>query len=137
MPVNCGDANLTGEAAVVDGADLAAFITAVAGVVVARHIVGSELDSLIQQLPTAWPRRRTETGRELPLVPPTVLAAASDAAGNLWVSLAVPFTYVYDPRGDRVRIVQFRAAGIMSPTSLFFAPDGRLLVTPGCYDFRP
>jgi hypothetical protein len=29
------------------------------------------------------------------------------------------------------------AAGTIRPTSLFFTPDGRLLVTPGCYEFRP
>ena len=77
-----------------------------------RHIEGPELDAAIQQLPTTWPRSRSESGRELPLVPPMVRAAAVDSAGNLWVSLAVPFTYVYSPQGDRIRVVQFRAAGI-------------------------
>jgi hypothetical protein len=33
--------------------------------------------------------------------------------------------------------VQFRAAGIVSPNSLFFAKNGRLLVTPGLYEFDP
>jgi hypothetical protein len=33
--------------------------------------------------------------------------------------------------------VQFRAAGILAPSSLAFARDGRLLVTPGCYMFQP
>jgi hypothetical protein len=33
--------------------------------------------------------------------------------------------------------VQFYAAGIMAPTSLSFARDGQLLVTPGCYVFDP
>jgi hypothetical protein len=33
--------------------------------------------------------------------------------------------------------VQFRAAGMLEPTSLFFAHSGRLLVTPGCYEFQP
>jgi hypothetical protein len=29
------------------------------------------------------------------------------------------------------------ASFLISPTSLFFTTDGRLLVTPGCYEFRP
>jgi hypothetical protein len=33
--------------------------------------------------------------------------------------------------------VQFAAAGTISPTSLFFTRDGRLLIIPGCYEFRP
>jgi hypothetical protein len=33
--------------------------------------------------------------------------------------------------------VQFRGAGILAPDSLFFARDGRLLVTPGLYEFKP
>jgi len=31
--------------------------------------------------------------------------------------------------------VQFRAAGIMSPSSLFFGSNGRVLVTPGLFEF--
>jgi len=50
------------------------------------------------------------------------------------MSLAgIPFTYVYDPTGERIRVVQFRGAGLISPSGLFFAPDGpgfvRLTVT--------
>jgi hypothetical protein len=33
--------------------------------------------------------------------------------------------------------VQFRGAGIIAASSLWFKPDGRLLVTPGCYEFDP
>jgi hypothetical protein len=55
----------------------------------------------------------------------------------LWISFTVPFTYVYDADGEKVRVVQFRGAGTVAPTSLFFAHDGRLLVTPGCYVFKP
>jgi hypothetical protein len=51
------------------------------------------------------------------------------------VSLVAGFTYVYDGNGEKRRTIQFRAAGPIAPTSLFFAPDGRLLVTPGCYEF--
>jgi hypothetical protein len=101
-----------------------------------RHIEGVELDPVISALPTKWPRRKTEGGEELPIIPPTVLAAAVDRTGNLWVSLGVGCTYVYDLKGERIRVVQFRAAGLMAPTSLFFSSTGRLLVTPGCYEFR-
>ena len=63
--------------------------------------------------------------------------AAVDAAGRLWIALTLPFTYVFDPDGEKIRVVQFRAAGILAPSSLAFARDGRLLVTPGCYMFQP
>jgi hypothetical protein len=101
-----------------------------------RHIEGVELDGYLATMPTRWPTRRVED-RELPLVPPVIRAAAVDGRGRLWVSLTQPFTYVYDSRGDKVRTVQFKAAGIIAPTSLFFTKAGRLLVTPGCYEFAP
>ena len=101
-----------------------------------RHIEGVELDPVIGALPTKWPRRKTEGGAELPIIPSTVLTAAVDRTGNLWVSLSVGYTYVYDPNGERVRVVQFRAAGLTAPTSLFFSSTGRLLITPGCYLFQ-
>lgn len=100
-----------------------------------RHIEGRELDDVVRTLPTMWPRRTVEPGGELPLVPPTVRTAAVDPDGNLWIALMVPYTYVYDTSGDKVRMVQFRAAGLLGPTSLFFADRRRLLVTPGCYEF--
>ena len=100
-----------------------------------RHIEGREIDDIISRLPTTWPKRTTSEG-EMPLVTPTVRAAAVDPAGNLWVSFAgAPYTYVYDRDGEKIRAVQFRAAGIVSPHSLFFGPAGRLLVTPGLYEF--
>jgi hypothetical protein len=103
-----------------------------------RHIEGVELDRAIAALPTVWPRRPGEgRDRDLPLVVPMVRAAAADAQGNLWVALVQPYTFVYDAGGDKARVVQFRAAGVISPTSLFFAASGRLLVTPGCYEFTP
>jgi hypothetical protein len=101
-----------------------------------RHIEGIELDAYLASLPTLWATRQT-ADRELPLVLPAIRAAAVDGRGQLWISLAQPYTYVYDARGDKVRTVQFTAAGTVSPTSLFFTRDGRLLVTPGCYEFRP
>jgi len=101
-----------------------------------RHIEGREIDAVVTNLPATWPAR-TGGGGELPLVTPTVQAAAVDARGRLWVSLAVGCTYVYDADGDRMRIVRFRGAGLVSPTSLSFSPKGRLLVTPGLYEFDP
>jgi hypothetical protein len=98
-----------------------------------RHVEGVELDAAIQDLPEVWPRR-AETGR-FPLVPPLVRTAAIDPDGRLWISLVAPYTYVYDGRGDKVRTVQFRGAGIIAATSLFFAGPDRVLVTPGCYEF--
>jgi hypothetical protein len=99
-----------------------------------RVIQGRELDPVMLQMPKAWPRR-TIDGKELPFVVPTVRTAAVDPAGNLWVSFLIPFTYVFDSNGDKVTTVQFRAAGIISPTSLFINAKGRVLVTPGCFEF--
>ncbi|MBF8300329.1 MAG: hypothetical protein HW394_699, partial [Acidobacteria bacterium] len=101
-----------------------------------RHVEGIELDDYLASLPTHWPTRRI-ADRELPLVLPAVRAAAVDPEGQLWISLSQPYTYVYDAHGDKVRTVQFSASGTVSPTSLFFTRDGRLLVTPGCYEFNP
>jgi hypothetical protein len=102
-----------------------------------RHIEGPEVDQYLRTLPTSWPRHRTEDGDVIPLVPPAVTTAGVDRRGQLWVSLAAPFTYVYDGSGDKIRTVQFKGADVITPTSLFFTKDGRLLVTPGCYSFRP
>lgn len=101
-----------------------------------RHIEGPEIDRYLAGLPTRWPTRRVDD-RELPLVTPAVRAAAVDTRGSLWISLMEPYTYVYDAQGDKRRVIQFSAAGVISPTSLFFTNDGRLLVTPGCYEFDP
>ncbi|HEY1307204.1 MAG TPA: hypothetical protein VGF24_26795 [Vicinamibacterales bacterium] len=101
-----------------------------------RHIEGREIDALLDTQPTRWPKRRAQD-REFPLVTPVVRAAEVDPGGNLWISLVVPFTYVYDASGDKTRTVQFSGAGILSPTSLSFGRDGHLLVTPGCYEFDP
>lgn len=99
-----------------------------------RRMQGRELDPVIAALPTSWPRR-TVDGTEIPLVAPTVRTAALDPTGRLWVSFVVPFTYVFDTLGEKVRTVQFQAAGLAAPNSLAFAPGGRLLVTPGCFEF--
>lgn len=100
-----------------------------------RHVEGPEIDAILQALPTTWPRRHVEPGGELPLVPPTVRTATVDPDGQLWIAMTVPYTYVYDRDGEKVRTVQLRGAGLIAPTSLFFADRQRLLVTPGCYEF--
>jgi hypothetical protein len=99
-----------------------------------RHIEGREIDPLIAALPTTWPTRRTSEG-EMPLVTPTIRTAAVDPGGHLWIAFVVPYTYVYDGDGDKTRTVQFRGAGLVQPISLFFAGDGRILVTPGLLEF--
>jgi hypothetical protein len=101
-----------------------------------RHVEGRELDDYLAAQPKRWPRRRVQD-KEVPFVTPSISAAAVNARGELWISLSVPYTYVYDKDGDKIRTVQFRGAGLINPTSLSFAPGGRLLVTPGCYEFDP
>lgn len=100
-----------------------------------RHIEGLELDDHIQSLPSEWPTRKTADG-EFPIVPPTVRTAAVAPDGRLWISLVTPYTYVYDPSGDKIRAVEFRAAGVLRPSNFYFASRGRLLVSPGCYTFN-
>ena len=99
-----------------------------------RLIQGREIDPLLAALPDRWPRR---SGGELPFVTPAVRTAAVDRSGRLWVSFVLPFSYVYAPDGEKIRTVQFRGAGIVSPASLGFSENGRILVTPGCYEFAP
>jgi len=101
-----------------------------------RHVEGPELDSYLQNMPTVWPSRRNEDGDVLPLVPPAIRAAGVDRQGRLWISLMQPFTYVYDAQGEKIRTIQFKGADVLAPNSLFFTKDGRVLVTPGCYEFR-
>jgi hypothetical protein len=101
-----------------------------------RHIQGREIDEFIGNLPTTWPRLKEEAGEQA-VVAPTVRSAAVDPTGNLWVAFMVPYTYVFDRDGDKVRTVQFQAAGILSPNSMFFGKKGRLLATPGLYEFAP
>ena len=105
-------------------------------VVYERYIQGRELDGYLAAQPTQWPRRLIQD-REVPVVTPVIRTAAVDPRGRLWISFNVPYTYVYDAEGDKAQTIQFQAAGIVSPTSLSFTPQGRLLVTPGCYEFDP
>ena len=51
------------------------------------------------------------------------------------MAFVIPYTYVFDRDGDKIRTVQFRAAGIIAPTSLFFGANNRVLVAPGLYEF--
>lgn len=99
-----------------------------------RLVQGVELDAFLDAQPTQWPRRVIQD-REVPFVAPVVRAAAVSPSGELWISLAVPYTYVYDAQGDKIRTVQFYGAGLIGPTSLSFGRDGTVLVTPGCYEF--
>lgn len=99
-----------------------------------RRIEGRELDPFIARQPARWPRR-TVGDTEIPLVSPTVRTARVDSMGRLWISLMVPFTYVYDADGDKIASVQFRAAGVIAPTSLHFPDASRVLITPGLYEF--
>jgi hypothetical protein len=97
-----------------------------------RVMQGREVDPVVAAIPDRWPRRASG---ELPLVAPAVRTAAVDHSGRLWVSFVQPYTYVFDGNGEKVRTIQFRGAGIVSPSSLWFNAEGRLLVTPGCYEF--
>jgi hypothetical protein len=106
---------------------------AVGRLVFERRMQGIETDALIGRLPTRWSRQDDE----LPVVRPTVRAAAVDRHGQLWVSFADPFTYVFDTHGDKIRTVQFRGVGLIAPAGLHFTTEGRLLVTPGLYEFDP
>lgn len=99
-----------------------------------RRIQGRELDAVVAATPAVWPRRAID-GTEVPLVSPVVRTAAIDPTGRLWVSFVVPYTYVFDRLGEKVRTVQFQAAGLAAPNSLSFPSARRLLVTPGCFEF--
>lgn len=100
-----------------------------------RHIEGRELDPLIAQRPTSWPRRPGGRGQQIPIVAPMVRTATVDPDGYLWVVLTIPYIYVYDPNGEKVRTLRLRGAGIIEPTSVSFSDRATLLVTPGCYQF--
>jgi hypothetical protein len=104
------------------------------GLIFERVMQGRELDPIVAQMPGEWPRRKVN-GTELPLVVPTVRTAALDRRGRLWVSFLTPFTYVFDGNGDKIRTIQFRATGIIAPSSLAFSAGGSVLITPGCFEF--
>jgi len=99
-----------------------------------RQIQGREIDSFVGRLPNRWPKRAPENG-EIPFLTPTIRAAAVDASGHLWVSFAEPLMYEFDGDGDKIRAVQLRAAGLVSPNHMSFDEKGRMLVTPGLVVF--
>lgn len=100
-----------------------------------RQIQGREIDDVLPTLPSTWPRNPLDG--ELPLVRPVVRSAAVDPHGNLWVAFEAGFTYVFDPDGDKIRVVRFRGAGAIVPTTMFFGRAGELLVTPGLHVYQP
>ena len=66
----------------------------------------------------------------MPLVAPIVRTAAVDRSARLWMSFVVPFSYVYDAAGEKIRTIQFRAAGVIAPSSLWFNAKGTGLGHP-------
>ena len=101
-----------------------------------RTIQGREIDPLVLQMPTQWPRRQVDDVT-YPVVPSMVRTAAVDRQGRLWVAMSTSHIYVFDEDGEKVRTLQLFGAGVVRPSSLWFARDGRLLVTPGLYEFAP
>jgi hypothetical protein len=99
-----------------------------------RRIQGREIDDFVNRLPSLWPTRDSAAG-EIPFLAPTIRTAAVDPSGRLWTSFAEPVTYVFDAEGDKIRTVQFRGAGPVSPNHMSFDEKGRMLVTPGLYVF--
>ena len=101
-----------------------------------RAIQGRELDALVQSQPTTWPERPGRAAREIPIVRPVVRVAAVDARGQLWIGFTVPFTYVYDGDGEKVRTVAVpRRGGADADQPLLHpgrqaAGDPRLLRVP-------
>ena len=100
-----------------------------------RHIEGVELDPIVRGLPTSWPRKRVTADRELPLIVPNVQAAAVAPDGSLWMALSLGYVYVFDRYGDKKHVFELHGAGMIRPGSLAFSQSGRLIVTPGGYEF--
>lgn len=101
-----------------------------------RAIQGRELDPVVMSMPTTWSRRRVDDV-SYPVVVPSVRTAAVDRQGQLWIALPTSHVYVFDADGEKVRTVRLAGAGALTASSLWFARDGRLLVTPGLYEFAP
>jgi ABC-type multidrug transport system fused ATPase/permease subunit len=83
-----------------------------------RRVAGLEIDPVVAGLPTTWPKRKTSEG-EIPLVRPTVRTAAVDHSGRLWISFVVPYTYVYDADGDKIRASSSTAPASSRRTACF------------------
>jgi len=101
-----------------------------------RALQGRDMDPLVLQMPNSWPRRQIGDVT-YPLVQPMVRTAAVDRQGRLWVAMPTSYVYVFDEDGEKVHTLQLIGAGTLRPSSLWFARDGRLLVTPGLYEFAP
>jgi hypothetical protein len=103
-----------------------------------RHIEGTELDPILRALPSTWPRKqydKTWQNRELPLIIPNVQTATVAPDGSLWIALSLGYVYVFDAAGDKIRVLELHGAGVVRPMSLAFSREGRLIVTPGGYEF--
>jgi len=100
-----------------------------------RHVEGLELDPVIRALPTTWPRKTYAHGRELPLILPNVQAAAIGPDGSIWIAISAGYVYVFDADGDKRAVFELHGAGRIAPVSLAFSKEGRLIVTPGGYEF--
>ena len=100
-----------------------------------RVIQGAELDASLaiaaDDLVPPAARAKCRSCRRSSARPPSI------PPGDLWIAFTLPFTYVYDADGEKMRVRAVHDAGLMAPTSLSFARDGKLLVTPGCYVFEP
>ena len=70
-----------------------------------------------------WSRRRSAPPRS---IAPAICGSRSSC----------PTPTCTTATATRSRTVQFRAAGIIAPNSLFFGKNGRVLVTPGLYEFE-
>ena len=79
-----------------------------------RVMQGREIDPVVAAIPDAG--RAGPTARD-----PAGRAGGPHRGrrptGRLWVSFVVPYTYVYDALGEKVRTVQFRGAGMVSPAA--------------------
>ena len=89
-------------------------------------IQGREIDELVADAADDVAAARRSDG-ELPLVraddPHRRGRRRRAVCGS---SSSCRFTYVFDRDGDKVRVVQFRGAGAVSPGTMFFGPSGRL-----------
>jgi len=101
-----------------------------------RVIQGREIDAMVMRMPTQWPHRSVDDV-SYPLVLPSVRTAAVDRTGRLWVAMPTSHVYVYDRDGEKIQTLQLIGAGTLTPSSMWFGRDGRLLVTPGLYEFAP
>jgi hypothetical protein len=101
-----------------------------------RVIQARTLDPIVMNLPNQWPVRNVDD-QSFPLVSPTIRTAAVDPSGRLWVATITSHVLLFDEAGEKVATYRLIGAGPLVPDSLWFSQDGRLLVTPGLYEFIP